>query len=281
MFHFLIVVGTNQHVNHKVLKAFIFQCAASIQCHLQLFLGLVDGVVDCLVCLGSLKGHLFVDEVFNHVQIELNFKCFETFLTNMSLTDLFRKNLTTYKVSSHQNQLHLVQNEVNFFTDFEAAISFNLNLLNDLGCFLSFSIFFKELAELLCRLRILSFQKHLAFTCFSQSFKEFVLFLSARQLVEESVLTQLNHINDWFLGLSSSFAQNEQELSHLGKLVVVECKLDYSRADLCKLDVVRDLTSCLFFDHQIINLFQKVSPHFVWTDFYKALLANLRLCFIK
>ena len=65
----------------------------------------------------------------------------------MSLGDLFAENLTSDKVFSHEDQLHLIEDELHLFSNLEGAVSLDLDLLDDISTLLSFTIFFEILAH--------------------------------------------------------------------------------------------------------------------------------------
>ena len=123
----------------------------------------------------------------------------------MSFRNLLAQNLASHEVSSLKDELHLVQDEFNFFLDFKTTVGLDLNLLNDFGSFFGFTIFFEVDAKFHGGLGVFSFEEHLAVTCFSQRFKHLVSLLSAWQLIKQSGLAQGEHFNSWFLRLPTSF----------------------------------------------------------------------------
>jgi hypothetical protein len=109
-----------------------------------------------------------MDIVANHKLIEFDLALLETFTVQMSLGDFLTKDLASYEVSPHEDELHLIKDEFNFLLNFKRTICLNLNFLNDFSRFFRFTVFLEILAKSHGRLRIFTLKEHLTLTSFSQ-----------------------------------------------------------------------------------------------------------------
>lgn len=166
--YFLVVIWTNEQINGEVLEGLTLKFSSQIEFLGELFICLVDLVVNDLVCFGSLENHLLMNIVANHKLVEFNLELLETRSVQMSLRDLLTKDLASYEVSPHEDELHLIKDEFDFLLNFKGTVCFNLNFLNDFSGLFRFAVFLEILTKCHGRLGIFTLEEHLTFTSFSQ-----------------------------------------------------------------------------------------------------------------
>jgi len=77
--YFFIIIRADEQENYEILEGQLIKFAIGIELLLQFGLGFLDGVKDGLMGFCSVKNHLFVDEVLNHILPILNFQFFQPF----------------------------------------------------------------------------------------------------------------------------------------------------------------------------------------------------------
>lgn len=100
--------------------------------------------------------------VSGHELIVLDLLSFKSFFRDMSLGYFPAEDLASNEVSSCEDKLHLIQNEVNLFLSLKRTIGLNLDLLNDLGGFFSLAVLFEHFAQHAGAVGVLALQEQLA-----------------------------------------------------------------------------------------------------------------------
>ena len=168
--------------------------------------------------------------IFDHKVEIINLLLLKTLFTYSFFANFAAKDLESHIVLPHKNKLHLIKDEIDFLFVFQRTISLNLDFLNDLSCFINFSILFHHLDHHCGTLGIFTLCIHLAFTCFPERLKSSEFFFTTGQFIKKCLLNKSYHICNGSLCLSTPLDKLNHELPHSCVIFLIKCLLElYTR----------------------------------------------------
>ena len=202
--------------------------------------------------------------VLHHEAIVLDLLPLEALLVEMLFGDFARENLTSHEIAAAEDQLHLIQNEVNFFHSLKRAVSLNLDLLDHLGSIIMLPVSLQHLSVHASDLSVLSFQEHLALAGLSKRIEHLVALLSAGELVKYGVAhAPLDHVSYGFLCLPTTLDQLQHEISQVRQVMMIEGQTQLDKESINQKyrgKVVVLMTCLLGLEHQVVDLFKECGP---------------------